>query len=204
MRSTLDHLLKSWTGTAHVDPSRVGAYGMSAGAFTVLTLAGGIPRMAAIPEQCARRPEFICAALEHVKSPLVRSADGVGSFAADPRIKAVALAAPGLGFTFAGGGLDDVRVPVQMWSGERDETVPYVTNAKVIEDGLGPRVEAHRVAGATHVSFLAPCGLLKPPRVCSDPDGFDREAVHAVINKRILAFFDKHLPAKTVVVVQER
>ena len=193
LRATLDHVLTDWSGRAHVDPARVGAYGMSAGGFTVLTLVGGTPRMAAIAGHCRDAREFVCDALAHAKSPLLQGGDAAGAFAADPRVRAAVVAAPGLGFTFAEGGLAAVRVPVQLWKGEHDDTVPAATNADVIAHELGDRVEAHDVAGATHLSFLAPCGLLRPPGVCSDRDGFDREAMHADMNRAIRAFFDTHL-----------
>lgn len=199
MRSTLDHMLKTWPGASHIDPDRVGSYGMSAGAFTVLTLAGGMPRMASIAEHCSHAPEFICKALEYVKSPLLKSAEGAGSFSADPRIKAAVVAAPGLGFTFAEGGLDNVRIPIQLWSGDRDETVPFASNTRIVQEGLGDRVEAHRIPGATHLSFLAPCGLLKPPAFCTDPDGFDREATHAAMNAEVLRFFNTRMPPRVQV-----
>ncbi len=193
MRATLDHLLGDWAGADSIDPARVGAYGMSAGGFTVLTLVGGVPDMAAIATHCTRSPEFVCEALAHAGSPLLAGADGAGTFEADPRLRAAVVAAPGLGFTFAQGGLANVRVPVQVWSGERDETVPFATNAAVVIEGLGVRAEAHRVPGATHLSFLAPCGPIGPPAVCRDPDGFDREAAHAAMNAEIRRFFDAAL-----------
>lgn len=196
MRATLDYILDAWAGAPHVDPHRVGAYGLSAGAFTVLTLVGGTPNIAAIPDHCSSSPEFICKALEHVKSPLLTSADGAGSFSVDSRIKAAVVAAPGLGFTFADGGLANVRVPVQLWSGERDEIVPFATNTKVVQDELGSRAEAHRIPGATHISFLAPCGLLKPPALCRDQDGFDRKTAHAAMNSEVLRFFNARMPAE--------
>lgn len=195
MRATADHVLEAWPGASRVDASRIGAYGLSAGAFTILGLIGGVPDMAVIPEHCRRNPEFICKALAHAHSPLLRSADEAGTFGPDSRIRAAAVAAPGLGFTFAHGGLANVRVPVQVWSGERDETVPYATNTKVVLDGLGARAEKHQVTGATHLSFLAPCGLLKPPAFCSDPDGFDREAAHAAMNTEVIRFFNSRMPA---------
>jgi predicted dienelactone hydrolase len=195
MRATLDHLLKTWPGAAQVDPDRVGAFGFSAGAFTVLTLVGGRPDMTAIAAHCRRSPEFICKALDQLRSPLLTSAAGAGSFSADPRIKAAVVAAPGLGFTFAEGALADVHVPVQLWSGERDETVPFATNTRIVQDGLGARVQAHSIPNAAHMSFLAPCGLLKPPAVCRDPSGFDRAAVHAAMNSEILGFFKTRMPA---------
>ncbi|HZH44813.1 MAG TPA: dienelactone hydrolase family protein [Lysobacter sp.] len=195
MRATLDYVLKTWAGAAHVDGRRVGAYGLSAGGFTVLTLAGGVPNMGIIPAHCARTPEFICKVLAHVKSPLLRTASGAGTFGADERVRAAVVAAPGLGFTFANGGLANVGIPVQVWSGTLDDSVPFATNTKVVLEGLGSRAEGHVVQGAAHLSFLAPCGLLKPPGPCSDPAGFDRAAAHASMNAKVIRFFNHHLAA---------
>lgn len=194
VRATVDYVLKDWPQRSAVDPSRVGAYGFSAGGFTVLTLAGGKPDMAVIREHCSRTPEFVCKLLTQMGSPLVQGTNGAGAFEADHRIRAAAVAAPGLGFTFAGG-LADVRVPVQVWRGERDDAVPYATNGRLVEQALGARAEARTLPGATHLSFLAPCGLLKPPALCTDPEGFDRVAAHKVMNAEVIRFFDTYLPA---------
>jgi predicted dienelactone hydrolase len=194
VRSTVDYLLKAWPGASRVDSNRIGVYGMSAGAFTVLTLVGGVPRMAIIPEHCRENPEFICKALARSRSPLLAGAKGLTRFRADPRIKAAVVAAPGLGFTFAGEGLADVRVPVQVWSGSRDDTVPFATNTMVVQAGLGRLAEAHRIQDASHLSFLAPCGLLHPPALCTDPDGFDRKAAHMAMNSEVIRFFNARMP----------
>jgi predicted dienelactone hydrolase len=90
-------------------------------------------------------------------------------------------------------GLAGVRIPIQLWSGEKDGQVPYATNAKPIREALGPKVEFHSVPGAGHASFLAPCGLLRPAAVCSDPDGFDRRAFHSTMNDQVARFFKQHL-----------
>lgn len=195
MRATLDFVLGDWNGAASTDATRVGAYGLSAGGFTVLTLAGGKPDMSAIADHCRRAPEFICKVLAHVKSPLLESGGGAGEFTADARIRAAAVAAPGLGFTFADGGLSGVHVPVQVWSGDRDELVPFATNTKIVQDGLGPRAVPRRMPGAGQLSFLAPCGLLKLPAMCSDPEGFDRVAAHEAMNAELVSFFDASLKA---------
>ena len=194
LRAVLDYMRAQWPSAPSIDPGRVGAYGMSAGAFTVLTLAGGQPRMQAISEHCAKDPEFICRALAELKSPLLEGAAGSGTFHADPRLKVIAIAAPGLGFTFEDGGLRDVRVPVQLWYGDRDETVPAASNAAIIQHELGSLVDTHVVPGAAHMSFLAPCGEPKLPGVCTDPDGFDRVAVHAAMNAEVVRFFQARLP----------
>ncbi|HRN60959.1 MAG TPA: dienelactone hydrolase family protein [Luteimonas sp.] len=192
MRSTVDYLLGSWAGAERVNPGRVSAYGMSAGAFTVLSLIGGRPAMDRIATHCIQTPEFICEAMKQVGSPLLGSAEGAGEFKADPRIRQAVIVAPGLGFTYAGNALAGVQAPVQLWFGDQDETVPHASNAAIVVAGLGSRVEVHEVKGATHFSFLAPCGLLQPAQFCQDTSGFDRAEVHRRMNADILRFLDSH------------
>lgn len=194
MRATIDYALGDWSGAAQVDAGRIGAFGFSAGGFTVLTLAGGKPDMAIIRDHCRDQSEFVCDVLRASGSSLVDGPAGAGAFAADARLKAAVVVAPGLGFTFADGGLAEVGIPVQVWSGELDSAVPYETNTRVVEQALGSLVQPQRIPGAGHASFLAPCGLIGPPDLCSDPAGFDREAVHAAMNAAILAFFDQTMP----------
>lgn len=195
LRATVDFALDGWSGAPSIDANRVGAFGFSAGGFAVLTLAGGRPDMGLIASHCTQSPEFICEVLRSTGSPLIEGADGAGEFQPDPRLRAAVVAAPGLGFTFANGGLSGVRIPVQVWSGDQDKAVPYSSNSEVVERELGQLAESHRVAGAGHLSFLAPCGLIGPPPLCGDAPGFDRQAAHAAMNASILAFFDKAMPA---------
>lgn len=194
LRATVDFALDGWKDGKHIDATRIGAFGFSAGGFAVLTLAGGRPDLAAIPTHCQQSPEFICDVLRATGSPLVDGPDGAGEFLPEPRLRAAVVAAPGLGFTFANGGLADVAIPVQVWSGEKDEAVPYETNAAVVERELAGRAEAHRVAGAGHLSFLPPCGLIGPPALCRDGEGFDRAAAHEAMNASVLAFFEQAMP----------
>lgn len=195
LRATVDHMLTAWPEHRRIDPQRVGAYGFSAGGFTVLTLAGAQPNLRLIAKQCIEAPEFVCDALRQAKSPLLdaKASESAGAFAPDPRVKAVVAAAPGLGFTLGPPALADVRVPVQLWSGDRDVTVPYASNARVIREALGDRVEFHTVPGAAHFSFLTPCGLLRPPGLCEEQGDFDRKAFHQTMNASVVAFFDRNL-----------
>jgi predicted dienelactone hydrolase len=189
--ATVDHLLKKWQGSASIDSQRIGAFGFSAGGLTVMAAVGAQPDLRRIATQCKASPEFVCDVLAAANSPLLNiDAPSLGdAFVADARIKA----APGLGFTLGANALSGVRVPVQMWSGEQDDKVPYATNAKPVLVGLGERVEFHSVPRAGHLSFIAPCGLLKPPGICSDPSGFDRTTFHVEMNGKVVSFFDKHL-----------
>lgn len=195
LRTTIDYMLGTWRDRDQIDPQRVGAFGFSAGGFTVLTAVGAEPDLRMIARYCPGSRELACELLRHANSPLLKSdtPDVGASFLPDARIKAAVVAAPGLGFTFGPNRLSNVSVPVQLWSADQDVNVPYDSNTRLVREGLGPRVEFHSVPGAGHFSFLAPCGLLRPPGICADPGKFDRKAFHASMNASIVAFFSAHL-----------
>lgn len=192
LNDTTDYMLDGWPQRAHVDARRIGAYGFSAGGFTVLAAVGAQPDLGAIATHCASQPEFVCRMLADLKSPLLDKDAALPAPRPDPRIRAAVVAAPGLAFTMAGKALDPVTVPVQLWAADQDVNVPVATNAKVVRDGLGARVEYHGVPGAGHLSFLTPCPG-GPAPVCTDPDGFDRAAFHARMNADVVRFFDRTL-----------
>lgn len=196
LRSAIDYMLQQWPAQTQLDAGRVGVYGFSIGGFTALTAAGALPNLRGVAGYCDKNQEFVCDLLRQSKSFLLGTdfPDGFDQFSKDGRIKALVLAAPGLGFSFSGPtALGQVDVPVQLWQGEQDDTVPDATNAKVVRDQLDSRVEFHPVKGAAHLSFLLPCGLLKLTSFCADPAGFDRQAFHADMNQQVVRFFDQQL-----------
>ncbi len=195
LHGTVDYMLNNWAGRDHISPQRIGAFGFSAGGFTVLTAVGAQPDLRLVATHCAKSPEFVCDLLRSVNSSYLNAdAPTMGdAFSPDLRIKAAVVAAPGLGFTMVPNGLDNVSVPIQLWSAEDDINVPYATNTRLVREALGPWVDFHSVDDAVHFSFLTPCGLLGPPEICSDPGQFDRKAFHANMNTSIIAFFEKHL-----------
>jgi predicted dienelactone hydrolase len=190
-----DYLLRAWNGHAQIDPARIGAFGFSAGGYTVLATIGAQPDLGLIPAHCAQQPEFVCGILRQVKSPLLLAGAAAPASQPDPRIRAAVVAAPGLGFTMSGAALDKVTVPVQLWSADTDTTVPYASNTKIVREGLKGAVEFHAVPLARHLSFLAPCGPIGPPALCKDADGFDRTAFHAQMNASVIDFFNRQLGA---------
>ncbi|MBV9931465.1 MAG: dienelactone hydrolase family protein [Alphaproteobacteria bacterium] len=182
----IDFLYGPWAGHARLRPNRVGIFGFSAGATTALIAIGGTPDLAGIPAYCARQPEFAC-------KLMAPPAAAPPAWTHDPRIAAAVIAAPGIGFAFAPSGLAKVKVPVQLWTGEADQTVPTATNAAVVRRLLRGPVDFHSVPGAVHFSFLAPCGPDFPPQFCQDTAGFDRAAFHRDMNRAIVDFFRARL-----------
>lgn len=195
LHATIDYMLKHWQGHDRINPERIGAFGFSAGGFTVLTAVGAQPDLRTVAKHCAASPEFICDLLDYVNSPYLNTVTPTmeAAFLPDLRIKAAVVAAPGLGFTLVPHGLDHVRVPIQLWGADKDSNVPYATNTKLVREALGSRVEFHSVAGAGHFSFLTPCGLLAPPEICADQRQFDRKAFHTNMNASVIAFFEKNM-----------
>lgn len=196
LRSAIDYMLQQWPAQTQLDASRIGVYGFSIGAFTALTAAGGQPDLRGVARYCSEHHEFVCQMLRQANSFLFGTAwpDDFDQFSKDERIKALVLAAPGLGFSFNDeAALSQVDVPVQLWQGEQDDTVPDASNAKVIRDQLGARVVFHQVPNAAHLSFLLPCGLLSMLPTCHDPAGFDRQAFHDDMNQQVADFFAQQL-----------
>jgi predicted dienelactone hydrolase len=188
-----DYLLRSWPAHDRLDASRIGLFGFSAGGTTALIAIGGALDLARVGAHCREHPEFACT--------LMRSRTGLrtpapSTWTHDPRVRAAVVAAPGLGFAFEPNSLPAIQVPVQLWQGGADASVPPATNADVVRRGLPVAPEFHLVENAGHFAFLTPCGLnavLLPKMLCVDPRGFDRSAFHERFNASVVGFLDRSL-----------
>ncbi|GAW41290.1 Alpha/beta hydrolase family protein [Brevundimonas sp. SH203] len=180
-------------GAVPVDPDRIGAFGFSAGGFTVTSAIGGVSDAAAIGAHCLAHPAvFACRLLDAKGIDLStwrpRTRDG--------RIKAAVIAAPALGFSFTSDSLAAIRIPVQLWQAGADATLPAPDNVEPIRDRLGRAPEYHRVTGAGHYDFMPPCspGLAAAaPQICAPTPGFDRAAFHRDFNREVVRFFRETL-----------
>ena len=115
----------------------------------------------------------------------------------DERVRAVVLLAPATVWYTADGSLADVRVPIQMWTGEHDEHAPSF-HGDIVLGGVADRsrVEHQVVAGAGHFSFLTPFppALVRPGFApAHDPPGFDRAAFLPTLHGGIERFVRRSL-----------
>jgi len=190
-------VLHSWLGHDHLDPAHIGVFGFSAGGFTALVAAGGVPDLDRIPPYCdAHKAEFTCGLIARANPSGAKLPVPPGGWVHDPRIAAAVIAAPALGFTFSKAGLAGVHVPVQLWRADKDTTLPQPYYAQVVADDLPAPPDYHVVPDAEHLDFLAPCDAAKAaiaPQICESLPGFDRVRFHLQFDEAVTGFFAKWL-----------
>ncbi len=206
IRRVIDYMTTAWPQQARVDATKIGAFGFSRGAYTVLVLAGAKPDFQAGLAVCKESPTLpMCRDIASGKIPQQ-------SYVQDARIKAVVIADP-LN-VFPGDALRAVKIPVQLWASALGGDGVTPASVEAVGQGLGlgggqgqdkaqPQSQGQgaghgpdyqRVAGAAHYAFLAPC----PPDqaqadICQDAPGFDRSQFHQAWNARMAAFFKAHV-----------
>ncbi|QIG81843.1 dienelactone hydrolase [Sphingosinithalassobacter tenebrarum] len=190
LSALITHMLTRWEGRGSIDPERIGAFGFSSGGFTVLAAAGGRADFARLPGHCRQHPDFFDCSVISGRS---ESAMPEWRVVPDPRIKALVVAAPALGFAFGPEGLAEVTMPVQLWRAEEDRVLPAPHYAEAVRAALPQPPEYHVVPGAAHLDFLAPC--VEPvtvPMPCQK-EGFDRAAFHEDFDREVVRFFREAL-----------
>ena len=58
LSALISYMLTDWSGHTAIDPNRIGAFGFSAGGFTVIASAGGRPDMTRLVDHCTQHPQF--------------------------------------------------------------------------------------------------------------------------------------------------
>ncbi|MFT9019276.1 alpha/beta hydrolase family protein [Acetobacter malorum] len=183
----ITYMLTVWPAHTIIDPSRIGAFGFSSGGFTVLATASGQPDFSRVTEHCRQYPDYYdCQLIKRHPGPLPNWTDS-----RDPRIKAIVVAAPALGYTFGRDGLRDVTLPVQLWRADNDHILPAPLYADAVSADLPHKPEFHEVRNAGHFDFLAPCTA--SISICQSAPDFDRVAFHRIFNADIVTFFMRML-----------
>lgn len=193
IRLLIDRMTGTLSGLPAIDPDRIGAFGFSAGGFTVTALAGADSDPVLIRRHCEAHPDFFACRLFALQPIDAGTWQPRGH---DPRIRAAVIAGPALGLAFTDESLAAIRIPIQLWQAEEDEILPAPFNAEPIRDRLGRPPEYHRVPGAGHYDFLPPCApemAAAIPVLCRSRPGFDRAAFHQSFNREVVRFFEQTL-----------
>ena len=191
----IDHMVADGATPVKVDAERIGAFGFSAGGFTVLAIAGAEVDPDAIARHCQRDRRFYeCQMI--AQRP---KADRVwGDLHKDTRVKAIVSAAPALGYAITPDSLSAVAIPVQLWRGSEDQVLPSPYYVEPVRDGLGGRADYRVAKGAGHFDFLPVCDEIvarAAPQICAPTPGFDRGAFRSAFNAEVVAFFARTLSA---------
>ncbi|MCP4399308.1 MAG: alpha/beta fold hydrolase [bacterium] len=200
----IDTLLNQHVFKETLDPHRIAVIGHSAGAYTALALAGGIPNTATIRVHCNTHhddPIFcrnfgMLSTIKGYFSPQERWVENVIDNTDDPRIKAAVLMAP-VGVLFNDDqSLSNVRVPLRIYRAEHDDVLRSPYHAEFLKEHLSRQPEYIVVNNAGHYSFLSPIPESMKHEigeVASDPTGFDRVQFHTTMNQEIAEFLSRSL-----------
>jgi predicted dienelactone hydrolase len=181
----------------HIQRERIGVVGHSNGGYTALALAGAKPSIDASIAHCRQHPDDskFCSFGGAATREATRKVGDIPDLR-DPRVRAVVLMAPNAA-RFTDDALAKVAVPVRMYGAERDDLTLVRYHAERLAKVLPPGTEYVLVKGAGHYSFIAsfPVALkIVAGEAARDPEDFDRDAMHAVMNREIVDFFDRKLP----------
>ncbi|MGM9482923.1 alpha/beta hydrolase family protein [Roseateles sp. NT4] len=213
LSAVVDQLLVDPEMGAHIDQSRMGAAGHSAGGHTVIMLAGAIFDSEKLKVAC-RSPvtDPVCdyqdqnsAQIDELRrtDPVAReSLARAGTSAKDQRIKAVFAMAPALGVAYSKADVDEVEVPVRIVVGAGDEITPSKTNAAHYASIIRRSALETLPGNVGHFVFGSLCsaeGQNMPEMiVCHDAPDVDRAAVHAHVAELALKFFSSNLAPKSL------
>ncbi len=195
----LDYMLAEWPEHDQLDAGRVGMFGFSAGGFTTLVTAGGVPDLTLVASHCQAVPgAFECGVVKKAGPGLQGALATLppSVFVHDARVRAAVVAAPALGFTFGKAGLQNVTIPIQLWRAEDDHILPGLDYAAAVDRDLPRPADYHVIPNMDHFDFLSPCDDQLKARVagiCAERPGFDRAAFHAEFDRDVVAFFERTL-----------
>jgi predicted dienelactone hydrolase len=192
----IDAILEDVALGSHIEWQRIGVVGHSNGGFTALAVAGAKPNPSASVAHCRQHPDDsrFCAYGGSAAREATRTVGDIPDLR-DPRVRAIVLMAPNAA-PFPDDALARVAVPVRVYGAERDDLTLARYHATRLARVLPPRTEYVLVRGAGHFSFVTPFPWAL--RIIAgeggrDPKGFDRDAMHVVMNPEIVDFFDRKL-----------
>jgi predicted dienelactone hydrolase len=205
----IDALLDDKTFGDQIDRARIGAAGHSLGGYTVIAIAGGITEPARIQAFCrSSAADALCAPGPDIsdlrrKSLARLTSDpdfrqrysAAGNSYSDARVRAAFAMAPGLGPVFTPDSLRKISIPVAIASGSADEITPPTSGAEALAKAI-PHATLKLFPRSGHFVFFGTCtraGRVFLRAVCGDPDGTDRDAVHAETIRLALDFFTANL-----------
>ena len=178
---------------------RIGAIGHSAGGYTVLALAGGLPDLRRVAEHCAshRAEDPLFCAMGRSGQSATQAAASPSSAAAplrDPRVRAVVALSP-VGVIFTARSLAGIAIPTAVYVAELDRFLVPRFHGDWVRQNM-TAAEFHTVSNAWHFAFMDTPTMKIPTEdgdLGADPPGFDRAAFLQQLGRALPLFFDRAL-----------
>lgn len=173
---------------------RIGALGHSAGGYTVLALAGGVPDLIRITDHCKNDSD------DPIFCSMGRSRSDSGteknSFTSlrDSRVRAVAALAP-VGVVFSAQSLATINIPTTIYAGHKDSFLIPRYHAEWVQQNI-VQVDYHAIPNAGHFAFMDMPSIPIPSAdgdIGANPEGFDRTAFLKQLATEMNRFFDRAL-----------
>jgi predicted dienelactone hydrolase len=192
----IDTVLGDATLGPHIGPERIGVVGHSNGGYTALAVAGAQPSRSAEAAHCREHPDDtnFCGFGGTAAREAAREVSADLPELRDARVRSIVLMAPNAA-PFTDDALAKLTVPVLVYAAEKDDLTRVRYHAEPLARAL-PQVECVLVKGAGHFSFVAsfPAALkILAGAAARDPDGFDRDALHEVMDREIVGYFNRTL-----------
>ena len=176
-----------------IDSGKIGTIGHSAGGYTAILSAGGMPDFAQFRGgRCGRdsqtRPEQPRFAHDPSASP-----------AADSRVRAAAAMAPALGCLFDRDSLSAIHIPIRFYQADSDEILQPGFNAVYFASLFMQTPDVVHIPHAGHFIFINKCPLIMSliaREICLDSWGTNRGNIHHRLIEDIALFFARALDAK--------
>lgn len=199
LRLALDTLLSDPKFAGHIDDTRIMAAGFSYGGWTALSLGGVLGDHAGYVDHCAQYGETSSHCSDLIGADVaisdIGAADWNASYA-DPRITHVTAIDPGLIWGLDPADVADLVQNVRLIGlGQGDDRLLAADFDSSGLAGLLPDAQINNIVPAMHFTALPLCKPMaeailieeQDDPVCTDPEGTNREAVHATIVAHIMA-----------------
>jgi predicted dienelactone hydrolase len=195
----VDQLLESSLFKEKIDAKRIGFAGYSLGGATGIWVAGASPNLSEVDRLKKVCTQELAGVVSQEVIEQVDFKEACCSFY-DERISALFLLAPALGSLFDPPALEKIDIPVYIIAPERDEIVPFASNAKIFAEKIQGASLLVLQGEVTHFTFLNPPTTIGrrflDAKYWGDPKSIDRQKIHQDLSKQALEFFSKRLNSR--------
>lgn len=191
----LDQLLEDPLLKDRIDSKKIGFAGYSLGGATGMWIAGA--QMAALdPQLIKQHAGDESGQIADEAFAKVDFTQAMKSYR-DPRIHAIVVMAPALGWAFTEASLSQIDIPMMIVAPQKDDITPTEQNAKRFAKTIKKASMMILPGEASHYVFLNQASLLGKRvidrKYCEDPSSINRKSIHKEVSKKSILFFDQHL-----------